>query len=402
MKSKKGSSAVFLSIILAALISIVLMLIYGVREETERSRVDGIVNMAGDSLISEFDYHVQKEYGLFMLKGSDGELKRKLRKYVTYSTDEMGEMDIQNLKASGSRFSILNTELVEEQILEYVKMTEMKLPSNIVKDKGGEEKGNNMKERSLKHGPTIASLPSADVPRRNLTSMAESLVEKAKDFDMVFKEGSDDYIINIYILNHFNNRNKVVSETHFFKNEAEYILGGELTDRKNEKRVEMAFKAMRFLLNLSFIKMDPEKQSKLITASEILTPGPAAAATKIALETTWAYAEADNDVELLCKGYEVPIMKDDSTWAIDLEGAIEGITGKTVVPDMQKGYDYKQYMQVLLFFQDRETKISRILDLIQINMRNSYNKDFLIAEHSVGIEIYAKINGRVYGYEKKY
>lgn len=44
MNSKRGSSAVFLSVILAALMTITLALIYGVREETIRSRTDSIVN----------------------------------------------------------------------------------------------------------------------------------------------------------------------------------------------------------------------------------------------------------------------------------------------------------------------------------------------------------------------
>ena len=45
MNSKRGSSAVFLSVILAALMTITLALIYGVREETIRSRTDSIVNL---------------------------------------------------------------------------------------------------------------------------------------------------------------------------------------------------------------------------------------------------------------------------------------------------------------------------------------------------------------------
>ena len=65
--------------------SITLALIYGVREESVRSRADAIINLAGDSVLSEFDYDVQKEYGLFLLKGSDRELSAKLRSYLRYS-----------------------------------------------------------------------------------------------------------------------------------------------------------------------------------------------------------------------------------------------------------------------------------------------------------------------------
>ena len=57
--------------------------------------------------------------------------------------------------------------------------------------------------------------------------------------------------------------------------------------------------------------------------------------------------------------------RDSGSWAIDLDGAIEGLSGKTVVPDVQKGYDYEQYLQMLLFFQDGGMQTARILDLIQ-------------------------------------
>ena len=93
MNSKRGSSAVFLSVILAALMTITLALIYGVREETIRSRTDSIVNLAGDSILSEFDSYVQEEYGLFLIRGNDQELSGKLRKYILYTTGSMEDMD---------------------------------------------------------------------------------------------------------------------------------------------------------------------------------------------------------------------------------------------------------------------------------------------------------------------
>lgn len=401
MNSKKGSSAVFLTVILAALISIALALIYGLREETVKSRVDGILNLSGDSLLSEFDCLIQEEYGLFLLSQSDRELTEKLESYVTYAAEDMEDVDVEYLEASGDRFSISNIDLAREQILDYVKFAETQ---DILKSspEKSEFKTNDMKNRVLRHGPTIASLPSSDIPGRSLTSLAESIADKAKDMDKAFESGSGEFLMNLYILNHFNNKNEAVCEKHFFKNEAEYILGGELSDIKNEKRVEMALKAMRFPLNLSHIYSDAEKRSAVMTAAEILTPGPEAIATQAVLASTWAYAEADNDVDLLWEGYKVPVMKDKSTWAIDLEGAIEGISGKTVVPDVQKGYDYRHYLQILLFFQDSGVKTARILDLIQINVRSSYDGDFLIQECSAGVEISAKVNGRVYGYEKKF
>ena len=122
MKSKRGSSAVFIMVILAALVSITLALIYGVRAEALRSRMDGIISLAGDSLMSEFDIDIQKEYGIFLLKGSDRELGKKLRRYIEYSTKDMGDVELESVKVSGSRFSTVNVDLIRDQILEYMKL----------------------------------------------------------------------------------------------------------------------------------------------------------------------------------------------------------------------------------------------------------------------------------------
>ena len=124
MNSKRGSSAVFLSVILAALMTITLALIYGVREETIRSRTDSIVNLAGDSILSEFDSYVQEEYGLFLIRGNDQELSGKLRKYILYTTDSMEDMDVQKISASAGRFLLADTDLAREQILEHARFAQ--------------------------------------------------------------------------------------------------------------------------------------------------------------------------------------------------------------------------------------------------------------------------------------
>ena len=401
MNSKRGSSAVFLSVILAALVTITLALIYGVREESVKSRSDAIINLAGDSILSEFNVYVQEEYGLFLISGSDKELSRKLKKYVSYTTDGMEDMEVQKLTASAGRFLLADTDLARDQILEHARFAQaQKLleKASDVQPSGNEEKN----EQTLRDGAAIVSLPSADVPKKNLRELAESIGENKDGIEEVFKEGSDAWLMNQYILHYFNNRHAAADKEHFFQNEAEYILGGELSDRKNEKRVEIALKAMRFPLNLAHIYADPEKRNAILLMAEAVTPGAAAAATQMALAATWAYAESDNDVELLWEGYKVPLVKDSSSWAIDLEGAVEGLSGKTVVPDAQKGYDYEKYLQILLFFQDKGMQTARILDLIQINTRYCYDKEFLICECSVGIDIDAKINDRKYEYEKKF
>jgi len=402
MNNKRGSSAVFLTVILAALISIAMALIYGVREVSVMSRADGVINLAGDSVMSEFNSDIQREYGLFLISGTEKELSGKLRRYIEYSLSSMGDVSVQKVSVSGSRFSIANIDMIKTQIIEYMKLAGAEDALSAGKDAA--EKGNEtsaLTGRSLNHGPTAVSLPSAEMPKKSLTSIAESLANNISNVGNVFESGTETYLLNRYVMLHFNNRKSIVNEKHFFRSEAEYILGGELSDDKNEKRVESAIKALRFPLNLAHIYEDEKKRSATLTLAEVLTPG-AAAATQAVLAATWAYVESDNDVELLCKGYKVPMMKDESSWAIDLDSAVEGIFGDTVIPDEEKGYDYGEYLQMLLFFQDENTKINRMLDLIQVNMRAEYDGDFLINECALGISIDVRVNGKDYEYEKKY
>lgn len=402
MNNKRGSSAVFLSVILAGLMTITLALIYGVREETARSRADSIIALAGDSLLSEFDPYVQEEYGLFLIRGSDRELSRKLRQYVSYTTNGMKDLDVQKLSASTGRFLLTDTDLARDQILEYARFAQAEKLLEKASGVRKENAENAMSGNTLRDGATIVSLPSADVTKKNLRELAEAIAEKRDNINKVFQESGENWLMNQYILHSFNNRHAEANPEHFFRNEVEYLLGGELSDRKNEKRVEIALKAMRFPLNLAHIYSDPEKRNALLLMAEAVTPGPAAAATQLALAATWAYAESDNDVELLWEGYPVPFVKDRDSWAIDLEGAVEGLSGKTVVPDAQKGYGYEQYLQILLFFQDKGIQTARILDLIQVNARYCYDRDFLICECGVGIDIDVRINDRDDSYEKKF
>lgn len=401
MNSKKGSSSVFLMVILGALVSIALLLIYSVRDYSVASRADGVINLAGDSLMSEFDYYVQKEYGLFILSGSDSQLTRKLRSYVGYSLDDMEDVKVEDVNVSGSRFSVVNKDLIEEQIIEHMKLAEAEglLKAAV----GGDKKEENMmEERSLRHGPTVVSLPSGMVPGKKLTTLAAEIAESVTDAEEAFREGTEKYLMNCYIMMYFNNRTRQNDAEHFFRNEAEYILAGELSDRKNEKRVEIALKAMRFPLNLAHIYSDSEKNAATMAMAQMMTPGAGAAATQAALAATWAYAEADNDVELLMQGNKVPLIKDKTTWAIDLNSAVEGIFGGTVRPAMEKGYDYEKYLQIMLFFQDESIRTARILDLIQINCRKNYNRNFIIQEYSSGVTIEARVNGKRFRYEKQY
>ena len=413
LKNKRGSSTVFLCVIISGLMMVSLAMVYSAHERAVNSCADSVLRLGSDSVMSEFDYYVQQEYGLFLLQGNDEQLSRKLRGYTSYSLDAFKGVNIDKCKSSAGRFNAIDVDSIEDQIIRYVKTVGVvdKVKEKLAEGSGGgtgESNSNGTGGQSagqghtLRHGPTIVSLPSKLLPGKSIVQMAEGAASGLKDPSRVFKKGTRNYMLDSYILSHFNSDTTKPADDHFFNNEVEYILAGKMSDDDNVKKTDLALKAIRFPTNLAHIYSDPEKWSAVVAAAETITPGLLGTVTQAGIAAAWATAESFNDAKLLHAGYRVPIVKDAASWAIDIDGLLKKKTDKMFKPDVNKGQTYKDYMRILLFIEDNDIKTARILDLIQINMRKNYDSDFLIPECSYGIAVDAAINGNRYLYDKTY
>lgn len=416
INNRGGNISIFLAIILSGLISIALLLVYSAREQAIFSCADGIFNLAGDSVMSEYDYYIYRDYGLFLISGTDKELSRKFRAYSAYTLQSIDKAELHKASVSAGRFSTIAISPVKKQIIDYMKSpagirsTAIEMRDN--KDAPASSASTGM--RTLRHGPSIVSLPSRSLPDKSIILSAEKLAENLKKPDLIFRNGTDKYMIDSYILTKFNNNSSSPSgksgdgatgtSKHFFSSEAEYVICGELSDEKNIKQTDLALKAMRVGLNLQHIYSDPKKTAAVEAAAQTLTPGILGTVTRLGISTVWATAEAVNDVKLLHAGYRVPIIKDSASWAIDLNSLISGYDAEDgmLKPAINKGRSYRDYLRVLLFIKDENVKTARIMDLIQINMRKNYDSDFLIQDCSTGISIDAKVNGKSFLYDKIY
>lgn len=403
IRKKSGSSAVFLSIILAALVCISLTLVFAARSRAEISFADGVMHLAADSVLGEYDFYIQRDYGLFLLQGSDRELSDEINRYAGYSLNEIDDLDFGMVSVNAGRYSTVDTESVRKQILAYMKSGGAKsmLPGSA---ESGTDKVVNGVGHTLRHGPSIVSLPSRLLPDKNIIVSAEKFAENLKNPKAVFREGSSKFLLDSYILSMFNNSMHGVAENHFFNNEVEYIICGELSDEQNLHKTDRALTALRTGLNLSHIYADPEKFAAVTAAAEIITPGVLGTVTQAGIALAWASAEARNDVKLLHSGHRVPVIKDSISWAVDLDSLIEGYDPETgcIHPAIDKGRTYADYLRILLFIKDDTIKTARILDLIQINMRKNHDADFLIQECATGISIDTEVNGENLVYDKTY
>lgn len=426
MRSRRGSSAVFLCIILAALVTVSISMIAICRTQTLSSRADGICRLSGDSLLSEFHREILEEYGLFLLTGNDDELSEKYRKYLRYAFSEDGDVKVSQAAVSAGRYSAVDPETIRVRLIEYMKSGGADLLADEpdrISPPGSSPAG----FHHLRHGPTIASLPSRQLPEKDLLTQLGSL-DRMKDLRGVFSEGTERYLLSSYVLGKFNTCIDPEHTDHFFRCEAEYILHGKLSDEENHRRNIRALRALRTPSNLAFLYSDPVRRDALAAASEAIAPGPVGLALQAAIAGAWAYAESVNDVSLLLSGHRVPAVKDNESWALDLDTVFDHLVRGALDPDkyeeqeetpdpeslvsagslptlhpaQDKGLNYGQYLRVLLFMKDDGMTAARILDLIQINTRKNIDGSFLICEQSTGIETEARINERTFSYEKEY
>lgn len=402
---KQGSSTVFLAVILACLMSITLTLVFAGRMQAQISVADGALDLASVSLLSEYDYYVQQDYGLFLLRGTDAQLSTDLRDYTRL-----------NAKASAGRFCLVNTDEVRAQILEYMKSGgavhtiseaftgEDDAEPGTTQSTNDDAPGGSVRDRTLRHGPTITSLPSRAVPDSDIVTTARKLGESLTNPEAIFRTGSNKFFITEYILQKFNRTGSIRGPDHFFNSEVEYIISGKLSDTQNKRQTDLALEAVRSGLNLTHIYSDPEKMSLVAAAAETITPGPLGAVTQFAIAATWSAAEAVNDVKLLHKGHKVPLVKTAASWAIDLETVLEGYSGEDgcVYPQVNTGRSYEDYLRILLYAKDDTIKTARILDLIQINMRKNHDEAFLIQECATGVSVSADVNGKTLSQDRVY
>lgn len=94
MNNKKGSTSIFLVFILTAMIALTAAFIYAAKQTTVFSYCDGLLNLAGKSLLSEFDLNLKAVYGLFAFDANGSQMKSDILDYTEYSLQSGGSTQI--------------------------------------------------------------------------------------------------------------------------------------------------------------------------------------------------------------------------------------------------------------------------------------------------------------------
>lgn len=399
MNNKKGSSSVFLVFVMTIMIGATGVFIYAARQSAYTGISDGALNMGMRSVLSEFDLELKDRYGLMAFEKSGMETAMEINDYVDYTFEK--EKAVKKIHITFGDYQLSNVVTLKKQILDYM---EPAIAAKVFTKEESDYERTDINDRILRNEAVIQNLPSRPFEKSGLDFLdkLEKWKDKLGSMEDIFHETGKAYVIDLYIMNHFKYATGgPVNEASFFDHEVEYIIAGDCSNRKNRETIEKGLKVLRTGLNAAYIYKDATKRAQTLAAAELLTPE-AAPATQALIITAWAAAEADNDMKLMIKGRPVPLMKDDFSWATDLDSVLENITQDYIDTGNQKGLFYSDYMMIFLHFQDEDLKLARIADLIQINMKGTYDRNFLMKTAKGGLRLKAEVCGTERGYESCY
>lgn len=195
----------------------------------------------------------------------------------------------------------------------------------------------------------------------------------------LFAIGKETLLTDEYVLQYFNNVTNIKEDTEEWKHvlayEAEYVLCGEFSDRKNLEKTIQEMVLLRTGMNLIYLLSDTESssQAQVIAMGIVGFTGMMGLVrvTQLLLLAAWAYGEALVDVRNLVNGGKVAFLKTKSNWKTKLSELKNlGNLGDSATNDTG-GLSYREYMHVLMIKEDQSQKLYRIMDLLQGNMRNN-------------------------------
>lgn len=390
--NKKGVTAVFLTIIAGAVLSCVIVFIQLAASAASVSYCGNLFNLAGRSVLSEFDLELKSRYGIIAFSRDGSSIAEEIKRYVKYTVTDDRYIRLGEVSVDLKDYCLMDCEIFEEQVTDSVNFKNL-----IVEEETGGpvETG----ERTLRNSKTINALPSKGMTDTPSVHALVSNIKNMASISDLWKKGSREYLTTVYMFGVFKSGMSAADdERSFFRNEIEYILEGKKSDAANRSAVRADLLKLRTLLNSIYIYSSPKMMNEALMLAETITPGPEAVITQAALIAAWAAMEAELDIKTLDEGGSVPVFKDPASWKTDINGkAVAG--GGTYE---ERGYNYESYLKILLTSLEKEVKLTRMMDLIQINLQGTYSEDFYIHDCYRGFKFEAQVNGRKMKYDEKY
>ena len=221
------------------------------------------------------------------------------------------------------------------------------------------------------------------VSKRKLTDSFYPELEEVDWYNQVLLQ---QYFLT-YMSNYLDNKN------HSMEYELEYLLGGKSTDIENMKAVVNQLLSIREAANFLYLINQPEKveEARLmaVAIAGISVNAAIIEAVKIAILSAWAFVESILDIRTLLSGERISLVKSDDAWTMDLDYISDIESGYTKAKNCKNGLSYKEYLGILLLFQDENQLAKRGMDVQEITLREKYkSKEICLDEWIIDTNIH--------------
>ena len=436
--NRRGSSTVLLAIAFLTFSLCIAGSIGISRRLTVMSECQACGRVWARAVLSEYDKHLLEDYKLMAYWGNEIEVNRKIDAYFNYSA--AGKLDI---SIGGTVSDLGGYELGDPDNFNAAleKGFAGSAVSSILSGSAGRQRratepdlGSDAEDSAETPGRIIGNkvvldtLPSSGSGGSFTT---DTLIEKAKSAEdengvlsAVSAAGIDTAFIWLYCSSCVTVPD---DKPHYLNNEIEYIIKGSPDDSANYSACRKRLFLARNALNLAALYKDPAKVELITSVTQLIAPGPLGAATQVLLSEAWAAIETEKDLELLYDGGRVPVVKTSEQWMTDLGSVINSSDVRKKLDDESKqlldensgeirslaginnareilteGLTYDDYLMLMILCMNSRTRLLRIMDIVQINMKFRYYRDFNLMEYYTGVRYALTADGRNYVFEDKY
>jgi hypothetical protein len=221
-----------------------------------------------------------------------------------------------------------------------------------------------------------------------ITGSLESIASVESGLGQLISKAGEQLYVNEYIMGTFihdvpllqgeeksraynlHSKEKTSRDAYFSKYEVEYIINGNKSESINSKITKSEILAIRMISNVIHIYSDPSKMSRVNGLAAALSSWSAGLSTPLIqnmLIFSWAMAESLYDLNQLLKGGKILLFKTEMQWKTDLSGG----SCKSEIKDEGNNpllMSYQDYLRIFLLLMDKETKLARTQDLVQLNI----------------------------------
>ena len=433
IRIKRGSSTVFLAMAFVTFAVCIAGSIGVSRRLTVMSECQAFGRVWTKAILSEYDRHLLEDYCLMAYWGNEAEVNRKIDSYLDYSA--AGKL---NIRIGSTASDLTGYELGDPA--NFSKALKKGFAASVAESmfSGGGRKARQVdpdtgqdepsEGRSIGNTVVLDTLPSGGIKG---TVSGDSLTERARslrDEEGVRNAVASAGIEAAFMWKYFSSCVTVAdNKPHYLNNELEYVIRGSPDDEVNYAACRKRIFIMRNALNLASLYKDSSKVELIAAAAELITPGPLGAATQLLIAETWAALETEEDLKTLYSNGRVPVIKTSDQWQTDLSSVLDSSKVKkgldeesrqylsenreeiSSLPGIDKaaevlteGLSYDEHLMIMIMCLNRNIRLLRLMDIVQINMKFRYYRDFNLLEYYTGVRYAITADGRNYVFEDSY